>query len=118
MRPPARLPTSSAAAKVPSPASVIVVGAGPCGLFAALTLARAGHLVTLVERGKPVEERGRSIGALVKRGVIDSESNFCYGEGGAGTWSDGKLTTRIGRNSAEVGFASPRGLGSCGAHQQ
>lgn len=85
-----------------SPSSVIVVGAGPCGLFAALTLARAGHRVTLVERGKPVEERGRSIGALVKRGVIDSESNFCYGEGGAGTWSDGKLTTRIGRNSADV----------------
>ena len=83
-------------------ARVVVIGAGPCGLFAALSLARAGHRVTLCERGKPVEERGRSIGALVKRGVIDSESNFCYGEGGAGTWSDGKLTTRIGRNSAEV----------------
>jgi hypothetical protein len=90
-----------------SPSSVIVVGAGPCGLFAALTLARAGHRVTLVERGKPVEERGRSIGALVKRGVVDSESNFCYGEGGAGTWSDGKLTTRIGRNSAEVCVLTP-----------
>ena len=83
-------------------AHTIVIGAGPCGLFAALTLARAGHRVTLVERGKPVEERGRSIGALIKRGVIDPESNFCYGEGGAGTWSDGKLTTRIGRNSAHV----------------
>ena len=52
--------------------------------------------------GKPVEERGRSIGAFVRRGILDSESNFCYGEGGAGTWSDGKLTTRIGRNSADV----------------
>ena len=83
---------------------VVVVGAGPCGLFAALRLAHAGVRVTLCERGKPVEERGRSIGALIKRGVLDPESNFCYGEGGAGTWSDGKLTTRIGRNSAEVRY--------------
>ena len=90
------------AADSASPPSVVVIGAGPCGLFAALTLARAGHKVTLCERGKPVEERGRSIGALVKRGILDGESNFCYGEGGAGTWSDGKLTTRIGRNSAQV----------------
>ena len=81
---------------------VVVIGAGPCGLFAALALARAGVRVTLCERGKPVEERGKSIGALIKRGVVDPDSNFCYGEGGAGTWSDGKLTTRIGRNSAEV----------------
>ena len=89
--------------EVPPPRRhVVVVGAGPCGLFAALTLARNGHRVTLCERGKPVEARGRSIGALVKRGVIDADSNFCYGEGGAGTWSDGKLTTRIGRNSAAV----------------
>lgn len=97
--------STSSASKPPArghESSVVVVGAGPCGLFAALTLARAGHRVTLCERGKPVEERGRSIGALVKRGVVDGESNFCYGEGGAGTWSDGKLTTRIGRNSAEV----------------
>jgi hypothetical protein len=93
---------SAAAAAAAPPAHVVVVGAGPCGYFAALTLARAGQRVTLCERGKPVEERGRSIGALVKRGVLDGESNFCYGEGGAGTWSDGKLTTRIGRNSAEV----------------
>ena len=84
------------------PLHVVVIGAGPCGLFAALQLARAGVNVTLCERGKPVEQRGRSIGALIRRGLIDPESNFCYGEGGAGTWSDGKLTTRIGRNSEEV----------------
>ena len=85
----------------PAP-SVIVVGAGPCGLFAALTLATAGVHVTIVERGKPVEQRGRDIGALSARSVLNPESNYCYGEGGAGTWSDGKLTTRIGRNSAAV----------------
>ena len=81
---------------------IVVIGAGPCGLFAALALARAGVRVTLCERGKPVEERGKSIGMLVRRGIVDPDSNFCYGEGGAGTWSDGKLTARIGRNSAEV----------------
>lgn len=93
-----------AADAMPAPDAphVVVIGAGPCGLFAALELCRAGVRVTLCERGKPVEERGRSIGALVRRGMVDPESNFCYGEGGAGTWSDGKLTTRIGRNSVEV----------------
>ena len=81
---------------------MVVVGAGPCGLFAALTLAQAGVRVTMCERGKPVEQRGKDVGALVNRRILNSESNFCYGEGGAGTWSDGKLTTRIGRNSAAV----------------
>lgn len=51
-----------------------------------------------------MESRGRSIGALMHRRSLDSESNFCFGEGGAGTWSDGKLTTRIGRNSEAVRF--------------
>eukprot|EP00887_Chlorella_sp_A99_P002424 scaffold10.g2424.t1 len=73
---------------------VVVVGGGPAGLFAALALAEAGVGVTLLERGRPVEER-----ALFVRGRLNPESNMCYGEGGAGTWSDGKLTTRIGRNS-------------------
>ena len=77
---------------------VVVVGAGPAGLFAALEIAEAGLPVILVERGKPVETRGKDIGALVVRRKLESESNYCYGEGGAGTWSDGKLTTRIGRN--------------------
>ena len=86
----------------PASLHVVVVGAGPCGLFAALTLAQAGVRVTMCERGKPVEQRGKDVGALVNRRILNSESNFCYGEGGAGTWSDGKLTTRIGRNSAAV----------------
>jgi hypothetical protein len=58
--------------------------------------------VTLVEKGKAVEDRGRDIGALFVRRKLDGDSNLCYGEGGAGTWSDGKLTTRIGKNSADV----------------
>jgi len=81
---------------------VVVVGLGPAGLFAALALTEAGVPVTVLERGQPVESRGRDIGALFARRVLDADSNLCYGEGGAGTWSDGKLTTRIGRNSDDV----------------
>ncbi|KAH9608813.1 hypothetical protein KSS87_017661 [Heliosperma pusillum] len=81
---------------------VAVVGSGPAGLFAALVLGELGADVTLIERGQPVEQRGRDIGALIVRRIIQSESNFCFGEGGAGTWSDGKLVTRIGKNSDSV----------------
>ena len=81
---------------------VVIVGAGPAGLFAAIALAEAGLRPIVVERGQTVEMRGRSIGALFNRKVLDPESNLCYGEGGAGTWSDGKLTTRIGKNSDDV----------------
>ena len=74
---------------------VIVIGAGPAGLFAALSLAEAGVRVTLLERGKPVETRMRDIGRLRSRGELNPESNICFGEGGAGTYTDGKLYTRI-----------------------
>ncbi|MBI5418959.1 MAG: hypothetical protein HZA60_02615 [Deltaproteobacteria bacterium] len=74
----------------------VVVGAGPAGLFAALTLARFGAPPLLLERGRPVEERSRHVAAFWKSGVLDPESNIQFGEGGAGTFSDGKLTTRIG----------------------
>lgn len=98
---------SSGGQHTPRPAAppqepVIVVGSGPAGLFAALTLAESGVPVALLERGQPVEVRGRDIGALVVRRQLNPESNVCYGEGGAGTWSDGKLTTRIGRNADPV----------------
>ncbi|MDX8388750.1 MAG: FAD-dependent oxidoreductase [Ghiorsea sp.] len=73
----------------------IVVGAGPAGLFAALALIEAGKKVTLLERGKPVETRMRDIGRLRSRGELNTESNVCFGEGGAGTYTDGKLYTRI-----------------------
>jgi len=73
----------------------VIIGAGPAGLFAALALAEAGMRVTLLERGKPVETRMRDIGRLRSRGELDPESNICFGEGGAGTYTDGKLYTRI-----------------------
>eukprot|EP00180_Rhodochaete_pulchella_P000094 Plantae.Rhodophyta-Rhodochaete_pulchella.ctg1059.p1 GENE.Plantae.Rhodophyta-Rhodochaete_pulchella.ctg1059~~Plantae.Rhodophyta-Rhodochaete_pulchella.ctg1059.p1 ORF type:complete len:605 (+),score=82.86 Plantae.Rhodophyta-Rhodochaete_pulchella.ctg1059:424-2238(+) len=81
---------------------VVVVGAGPAGLFAAMSLAESGFEVVLLERGRPVERRGADIGALTHRRSLDPNSNYCFGEGGAGTWSDGKLTTRIGKNSSQV----------------
>ncbi|KAL5232122.1 hypothetical protein ABZP36_030898 [Zizania latifolia] len=81
---------------------VAVIGSGPSGLFASLVLGELGAEVTLLERGQPVEQRGRDIGALAVRRILHSESNFCFGEGGAGTWSDGKLVTRIGRNTDGV----------------
>nr|KYP34559.1 Uncharacterized protein Cbei-0202 [Cajanus cajan] len=59
---------------------IAVVGCGPSGLFAALVLAELGADVTLIERGQPVEKRGRDIGALVVRRILELESNFCYGE--------------------------------------
>ncbi|KAI4377706.1 hypothetical protein MLD38_015291 [Melastoma candidum] len=81
---------------------IAVVGSGPSGLFASLVLAELGAEVTLFERGQGVERRGRDIGSLAVRKILQLESNFCFGEGGAGTWSDGKLVTRIGRNSEAV----------------
>lgn len=73
---------------------VVVVGAGPAGLFAAYELARAGVRSTVLDRGKQVQPRRRDL-ALLNRGErIDPESNYCFGEGGAGTYSDGKLYTR------------------------
>ena len=74
---------------------VIVIGAGPAGMFAALGLAEAGIPTLLLERGKPVDIRMRDIGQLRSKGILDPESNVCFGEGGAGAYTDGKLYTRI-----------------------
>jgi uncharacterized FAD-dependent dehydrogenase len=78
------------------PLRPVVVGCGPAGLFAAWTLARFGLPPLLLERGRPVEERARHAAALWTKGILDPESNPQFGEGGAGAFSDGKLTTRIG----------------------
>jgi uncharacterized FAD-dependent dehydrogenase len=80
----------------PSGPRPVVVGAGPAGLFAALTLAEAGVPPILIERGKPVEARARDVARLYAQGELLPESNVCFGEGGAGTFSDGKLYTRVG----------------------
>lgn len=77
------------------PYYVPVVGAGPAGLFAAYTLASYGFRVAIIERGKPFEERVKDVSRFWRKGGLDGESNVQFGEGGAGTFSDGKLTTRI-----------------------
>ncbi len=74
--------------------AVIIVGAGPAGLFAALRALELGLKPILLERGKPVEERRKDIAQLARTQVVDPNSNWCSGEGGAGTYSDGKLYTR------------------------
>ncbi len=73
---------------------VIVVGAGPAGMFAALKLLQLGLKPIVLERGKDVERRKVDMAKLSTQGVIDPDSNYCYGEGGAGAFSDGKLYTR------------------------
>jgi len=73
---------------------VVIVGAGPAGLFAALELLQLGIQPIIIERGKDVKSRRRDLAVLNKQGIINPESNYCFGEGGAGTYSDGKLYTR------------------------
>jgi len=74
--------------------SVLIIGAGPCGLFAALRLIEQGIRPIILERGKDVRARRRDLALLNKEGLVNPESNYCFGEGGAGTYSDGKLYTR------------------------
>ncbi len=73
---------------------VVVVGSGPAGLFAALKLLERGVQPIIIERGRPTSDRKRDIAAISVKGIVDTDSNYCFGEGGAGTFSDGKLYTR------------------------
>ena len=81
-------------APVISPKQIVIVGSGPAGLFAALRLAQYGLTATIIERGEPVERRALTVQRFWKDGILDSRSNVQFGEGGAGTFSDGKLTCR------------------------
>ena len=80
--------------KVNNSEPVIVVGFGPAGMFAALKLIEKGLKPIIIERGKDVRSRRRDLAKITKEGIVNPESNYCYGEGGAGTFSDGKLYTR------------------------
>lgn len=73
---------------------VIIIGAGPAGLFAALQCMELGLKPIILERGKDVKQRRRDLANINKQGLVNPESNYCFGEGGAGTYSDGKLYTR------------------------
>jgi uncharacterized protein len=87
VRPPRRWPMGR------PPPRVVVIGSGPAGTWAALRLAEAGVPATILEQGKPVQPRRRDL-ALITRGELAPSSNYCFGEGGAGTYSDGKLYAR------------------------
>ena len=86
--------TVPASAQIRSDKRIVIVGSGPAGLFAALRLAAYGLTATIIERGEPVEKRALTVQRFWKDGVLDPESNVQFGEGGAGTFSDGKLTCR------------------------
>lgn len=93
---------------------VAIVGAGPAGMFCAWQLAQHGVRSIVLERGKPVRARRHDLAALTRQGVVDPDSNYCFGEGGAGTFSDGKLYTRADKRGAPervlqafVGYGAP-----------
>lgn len=111
------MPESPAAVfpRVPGAHHVLVVGMGPAGLFAAKRLAEAGVRVTLAERGRMLEKRVRDVENFWATGRLDMASNVQFGEGGAGTFSDGKLTTRLNHPQRQQILET---LVACGAPQE
>jgi len=93
----------------------VVVGAGPCGLFTALELAKHGYTPLLIERGRDIAARSDDVERLREKGQLDPQSNVCFGAGGAGAFSDGKLTTRIKDPRSEYVLQT---LADCGAPQE
>jgi len=94
--------------------AVVIVGAGPAGMFCAWGLARAGVRALVLERGREVRARRRDLASLSQRGELVADSNYCFGEGGAGTFSDGKLYTRASKRgpvrlvlAALAGYGAP-----------
>ncbi|WP_303920832.1 NAD(P)/FAD-dependent oxidoreductase [Draconibacterium sediminis] len=83
---------------------IVVVGSGPAGFFNAFVLQKAGFDVTLIERGSDVSTRGKAISNFERTGTFNAQNNYAFGEGGAGTFSDGKLTSRSKRISKEKQF--------------
>lgn len=83
---------------------VIIAGSGPAGFFAAYVLQKAGFTTTIIERGLPVKERAMAIQDFEKNGIFHANANYAFGEGGAGTFSDGKLTSRSKHINAEREF--------------
>ncbi len=94
---------------------VLVVGTGPAGLFAALRLAEYGYKPIIIERGEAVDERDKTVDNFIKIGELNENSNIQFGEGGAGTYSDGKLNTRIKSEYIEKVFAE---FVECGAQKE
>lgn len=91
---PENIPFDPQLQNVSNKQSVVIVGAGPAGLFAAIRLINLGFKPIILERGKDVRSRRRDLATMNKTGIVNPESNYCFGEGGAGTYSDGKLYTR------------------------
>jgi uncharacterized FAD-dependent dehydrogenase len=100
-----------------SAARPVVIGTGPCGLFAALILAQSGFRPIVLERGKPVRERTRDTFGFWRKGPLNTESNVQFGEGGAGTFSDGKLYSQI-KDPRHLGLKVMRELVAAGAPEE
>ncbi|MGE5398622.1 MAG: NAD(P)/FAD-dependent oxidoreductase [Chitinophagales bacterium] len=91
----ARPPVAPVPGETRLPSPPVIIGAGPAGLFCGLLLARHGYKPVIIERGRDVDRRIKDVELFWEQGILDPESNVQFGEGGAGTFSDGKLTTRI-----------------------